>query len=96
MLPTDLVDKMLDSMYKASRELMNRNGLNGDQLVTAYTNPGLGRALIVNWVGVRIGDQNLTQAGEQYAQDIYDLFTAEGYNTFGEYNAPSEPYEGSD
>jgi len=32
----------------------------------------------------------LTSAGEQYGKDIYDLFTADGYYTLGEYNAPSE------
>lgn len=90
LLPSDLVDKMVDSTYKAARNLMTRVGYDGDNLVTAYTNPALGRALVVEWVGNRINDQNLTQAGEQYAQNIYDLFTAEGYNTFGEYNVPSE------
>lgn len=90
LLPADLVEEMVQSMYMAARNLMTRVGYNGDNLVTAYTNPALGRALLVKWVGHRIGDHNLTHAGRQYAQDIYDLFTADGYNTFGEYNAPSK------
>jgi hypothetical protein len=89
LLPNDLVDEMVDSAYKAARNLMTRVGYDGDNLVTAYSNPAIGRALLVEWVGARIGDQNLTQAGAQYAQDIYDLFTADNFNTLGEYNVPS-------
>lgn len=81
---------MVDSTYKAARNLMTRVGYDGDNLVTAYSNPAIGRAIVVEWVGNRIGDTNLTMAGEQYAKDIYDLFTAHGYNTLGEYNVPSE------
>lgn len=81
---------MIDSCYKAARQMMARVGYDGDNLVTAYSNPAIGRAILVSWVGNRIQDANLTAAGEQYARDIYDLFTAEGYNTLGEYNAPSE------
>lgn len=93
LLPADLVDDMVDSVYKAARNLMTRVGYDGDNLVTAYSNPAIGRALLVEWVGVRIGDQNLTDAGAQYAQDIYTLFTADAYNTLGEYNVPSmRPY----
>jgi len=80
---------MVDSAYKAARHLMTRVGYDGDNLVTAYSNPAIGRALLVEWVGARIGDQNLTQAGAQYAQNVYDLFTAENFNTLGEYNVPS-------
>lgn len=90
LLPEDLVGNIVDSTYKAARHLMTRVGYDGDNLVTAYTNPALGRALVVEWVGNRIGDQNLTQAGEQYAQDVYDLFTKGDANTLGEYNVPSE------
>jgi len=80
---------MVDSAYKAARHLMTRVGYDGDNLVTAYSNPAIGRALLVEWVGARIGDQNLTEAGAQYAQNVYDLFTAENFNTLGEYNVPS-------
>jgi hypothetical protein len=81
---------MVDSTYKAARNLMTRVGYDGDNLVTAYSNPAIGRALIVEWVGERIGDKNLTEAGAQYAQNIYDLFTADNFNTLGEYNVPSQ------
>lgn len=90
LLPSDLVDRMVNSTYLAARNLMTRVGYDGDNLVTAYSNPALGRALVVEWVGNRLGDQNLTDAGAQYAKDIYDLFTADGYNTLGEFNVPSE------
>ena len=90
LLPSDLVDQMVDSTYKAARHLMTRVGYDGDNLVTAYSNPAIGRAIVVEWVGNRLNDANLTAAGNQYAQDIYDLFTADGHNTLGEYNVPSE------
>jgi hypothetical protein len=89
LLPADVVEAMVDSTYKAARHLMTRVGYDGDNLVTAYSNPAIGRALIVEWVGHRLNDQNLTDAGNQYAQDVYDLFTADGHNTLGEYNSPS-------
>ena len=95
LLPSDLVDEMVTSTYRAARHLMTRVGLDGDNLVTAYSNPALSRALIVEWVGNRINDQNLTDAGAQYGQDLYDLFTADGYNTLGEYNVPSESMYGT-
>ncbi|KAL7423396.1 hypothetical protein Q5752_002700 [Cryptotrichosporon argae] len=94
LLPTDLVDRIVDSTYKAARNLMTRVGYDGDNLVTAYSNPAIGRALVVEWAGYRLNDANLTSAGNQYAKDVYDLFTADGYNTLGEYNAPT--YYGMD
>ncbi|ORX36108.1 hypothetical protein BD324DRAFT_657052 [Kockovaella imperatae] len=89
MLPPTLVESMVNSTYKAARMLMTRVGYDGDNLVTAYSNPAIGRAIVVEWVGDRLNDANLTAAGNQYAQDIYDLFTANGYNTLGEYNVPT-------
>ncbi|WVQ82790.1 hypothetical protein IAT38_004922 [Cryptococcus sp. DSM 104549] len=94
LLPASLVEDMITSTYRAARHLMTRVGYDGDNLVTAYSNPAIGRALVVEWVGDRIGDSNLTRAGHQYGKDIYDLFTAEGYNTLGEYNVPT--YYGPD
>ena len=91
LLPSSLVDRMVHSTYLAARNLMTRIGyVNGDNLVPAYSNPAIGRAIIVSWVGNRLGDQNLTNAGEEYGKEVYNLFTADGYNTLGEYNAPSK------
>ncbi|WVQ77870.1 hypothetical protein IAR50_007572 [Cryptococcus sp. DSM 104548] len=94
LLPSKLVSSMVESTYRAARHLMTRVGYDGDNLVTAYSNPAIGRALVVEWVGNRVGDANLTRAGHQYGKDIYDLFTAEGFNTLGEYNVPT--YYGED
>ncbi|KAK4689143.1 hypothetical protein P7C73_g972, partial [Tremellales sp. Uapishka_1] len=94
LLPADLVTEMVQSTYYAARALMARVGYDGDNLVTAYSNPAYARAIIVSWVGDRLGDQNLTLAGEQYGQDLYDLFTADGHNTLGEYMATT--YYGED
>lgn len=56
---------MVNSTYLAARQLMTRVGYDGDNLVTAYTNPAIGRALIVEWTGHRLNDANLTAAGQQ-------------------------------
>ena len=67
---------------------MRRNGTDGDNLVTAYTNPGLMRSLTVGWVGARTQNQTLVDFANTHAADIYELFT-KGSNVFGEYNAPT-------
>jgi hypothetical protein len=45
------------------------------------------RAITSVWVGKRMGDQNLTCAGETEAQDIIELF--EMSNTLSEFNSPT-------
>ncbi|ODN97951.1 hypothetical protein I350_07588 [Cryptococcus amylolentus CBS 6273] len=94
LLPASLLSSMEESTYRAARHLMARVGYDGDNLVTAYSNPAIGRALIVSWVGERRGDANLTRAGERYGRDVWELFTAGGHDTLGEYNAPT--YYGDD
>jgi hypothetical protein len=84
----DLVDKIVHALEVQAVGAMRRNGTDGDNLVAAYTNPGLMRALTVGWIGARINNQTLIQFANIQASDIYELFTA-GSNTFGEYNAPS-------
>lgn len=72
---------------------MRRNGYDGDNLVTAYTNPGIMRALTVGWVGEKLGNQSLVDYANEQSAQITELFNA-GNGTFGEYNAPT--YYGED
>jgi hypothetical protein len=43
----DLVDKIVHALEVQAVGAMRRNGTDGDNLVAAYTNPGLMRALTV-------------------------------------------------
>ncbi|KAK8075330.1 hypothetical protein PG997_009993 [Apiospora hydei] len=43
------------------------------------------RAFVSGWTGRRLGDQNMTDAGEHYAQEIVDLFVR--HNTLSEFNS---------
>jgi hypothetical protein len=65
---------------------MRRNGTEGDNLVTAYTNPALMRALTVGWVGVRIANQSFVDFANEEGNLITKLFKESG-NAFSEYNA---------
>lgn len=83
-----LVDKIVHALEVQAVGTMRRNGTGDDNLVTAYTNPGLMRAFTVGWVGARKNNQTLIEFANTHATDIYKLFTA-GSNVFGEYNAPT-------
>lgn len=65
---------------------MRRDGTEGDNLVTAYTNPALMRALTVGWVGARTKNQTLIDYANTQGTEILDLFK-KGDNVFTEYNA---------
>lgn len=60
-------------------------GLNGDNLYASYSNPAIMRAFVSGWVGRAVNDTNMTTAGENYAQEIIDLFT--NFNTLSEFNS---------
>ena len=49
----DLVKEIDKAMEIQAIGAMRRNGTNGDNLVTGYTNPALMRALTVGWIGAR-------------------------------------------
>jgi hypothetical protein len=84
-----LVDKICHALEIQAVGAMRRNGtVDGDNLVTAYTNPGLMRAFTVGWIGARTNNQTLIDFANSHASDIYQIFTA-GSNVFGEFNAPT-------
>lgn len=43
------------------------------------------RAFVSGWTGRRLGDKNMTDAGEAYAQEAIDLFVR--HNTLSEFNS---------
>jgi hypothetical protein len=89
LIGTDLVDKICHALEIQAVGAMRRNGtVDGDNLVTAYTNPGLMRAFTVGWIGARTNNQTLIDFANSHASDIYEIFTA-GSNVFGEFNAPT-------
>ena len=89
LIGTDLVDKICQALEIQAVGAMRRNGtVDGDNLVTAYTNPGLMRAFTVGWIGARTNNQTLIDFADSHASDIYQIFTA-GSDVFGEFNAPT-------
>ncbi|KAF4628324.1 hypothetical protein G7Y89_g9829 [Cudoniella acicularis] len=82
----DLIAKIITAMEIQAVGAMRRNGTNGDNLVTAYTNPGLMRALTVGWTGARTNNQTLIDYANTKAAEITQLFK-DGPNAFSEYNA---------
>lgn len=65
---------------------MRRDGTSGDNLVTAYANPALMRALTVGWVGAKTGNQTLIDYANVQGTEILQLFK-KGSNVFTEFNA---------
>lgn len=76
-------------------------GVDGDNLYPAYSNPvnmkfkpsssfaniyqSIMRAFVSGWTGRRLNDSNMTTAGEQYAQNIINLF--DRAETLSEFNS---------
>ncbi|KAK7962811.1 uncharacterized protein PG986_003636 [Apiospora aurea] len=77
---------MLESLFNATvGDSYRVGGVDDDNLYPSYSNPALMRAFVSGWTGRRLGDQNMTDAGEQYAQEIVDLFVR--HNTLSEFNS---------
>ncbi|TEA11263.1 hypothetical protein C8034_v007860 [Colletotrichum sidae] len=91
-----LVKKIEDAMEIQAVGAMRRNGSypDGDNLTLGYSNPGLMRALTVGWIGARRQNATFVNFANQHGSDVLTLFTQDGRNTLGEYNAPN--YYGMD
>ncbi|KAK8043470.1 hypothetical protein PG993_005900 [Apiospora rasikravindrae] len=77
---------MLASLFNATvGDSYRVGGVDDDNLYPSYSNPALMRAFVSGWTGRRLGDQNMTDAGEHYAQEIIDLFVR--HNTLSEFNS---------
>ncbi|KAF9637480.1 hypothetical protein BFW01_g8376 [Lasiodiplodia theobromae] len=77
---------MLESLHNNTvGDSYRVGGVDGDNLYPAYSNPSIMRAFVSGWTGRRLGEANMTQAGEDYAQEIIDLFNRA--NTLSEFNS---------
>lgn len=96
LLGNDLVNQIEDSLEKAAVGEMRRNGTYplDDNLTLGYSNPALMRALVVGWIGARRNNSAFVDYANEQGNLLLDLFKADGYNTLGEYNAPT--YYGMD
>lgn len=96
LLDPQLVRDVEVALEFAAVGAMRRNGTfpTNDNLITGYSNPALMRALVVGWIGHRLQNQTFIDFANQEGTKVFDLFTANGYNTLGEYNCPT--YYGED
>ncbi|GKT41207.1 uncharacterized protein ColSpa_01388 [Colletotrichum spaethianum] len=86
LLSNDTQDLILQSLYNTTKGDEYRvGGVDDDNLYPAYSNPAIMRALVSGYTGRRFGDANMTQSGENYAQEIIDLF--DRANTLSEFNS---------
>lgn len=96
LLGNDLVTQIEDSLERAAVGAMRRNGTYplDDNLTLGYSNPALMRALVVGWIGARRNNSAFIDYANKQGDQLLELFKVDGYNTLGEYNAPT--YYGMD
>lgn len=86
LLSEPLKDLMLESLHNCSvGDSYREGGVNGDNLYPSYSNSAIMRAIGTGWTGRHTGDNNMTQAGENYAKQIIELWDM--YNTLSEFNS---------
>ncbi|KAJ5727288.1 hypothetical protein N7493_005108 [Penicillium malachiteum] len=88
LLPAETVTKVENSLHLAAKgDLYRVGGVDGDNLYPCYSNPWLMRTILQNWVGTRLGDKNLTDTSNKFAQEFYDLWSQ--HKTLSEFNSPT-------
>ncbi|KAI3337647.1 hypothetical protein HD806DRAFT_46620 [Xylariaceae sp. AK1471] len=86
LLSNTVHDLVLESLVNATiGDSYRVGGVNDDNLYASYSNPSIMRALVSGWTGRRVGNTNMTLAGEAYAQEIIDLFNL--HQTLSEFNS---------
>lgn len=86
LLPNETTNYILESLYNTTiGDSYRVGGVDGDNLYPAYSNPSIMRAFVSGYIGRRLNDANMTQAGEMYAKQIIDLFVRD--NTLSEFNS---------
>jgi hypothetical protein len=86
LIPQDVQNYMMESLYNTTiGDSYRVGGVDDDNLYPAYSNPSIMRAFVSGWVGRRANDSNMTTAGEDYANEIIDLFERD--NTLSEFNS---------
>ncbi|ORY59732.1 uncharacterized protein BCR38DRAFT_488748 [Pseudomassariella vexata] len=96
LLTDDLISQIEDALEIGAVGEMRRNGSypEDDNLILAYTNPALMRALTVGWIGKRRNNQTMIDYAWKQGEDLLALYQRNGSDTLGEYNAPN--YYGMD
>lgn len=88
LLPADVRELIVASLYNATvGDGYRVGGVDDDNLYPSYSNPWIMRAFAAGWTGRRLGDANLTAAGEADARAFLDLFDRNG--TLSEFNSPT-------
>ncbi|KAL0943340.1 uncharacterized protein CTRU02_201226 [Colletotrichum truncatum] len=86
LLSNDTQDLILESLHNTTKGDEYRvGGVDDDNLYPAYSNPAIMRAFVSGYTGRRLQDANMTKSGENYAQEIIDLF--DRANTLSEFNS---------
>ncbi|KAK8052368.1 hypothetical protein PG993_003753 [Apiospora rasikravindrae] len=87
----ELVGRIENSIEAAAVGGTRRNGTfpEDDNLILAYSNPGLMRALTTGWAGKRKNNQTLLDFAKKQGEDLLSLFQRGGQDVMGEYNAPN-------
>lgn len=89
----ETLEVLKDMMYLLTKGDQYRvGGVDGDNLYPDYSNPWMMRCIMQSYTGNMIGDKNMTEAGERWGKEIYDLYKL--YDTFSEFNSPT--YTGVD
>ncbi|KAB5580262.1 hypothetical protein GE09DRAFT_950351 [Coniochaeta sp. 2T2.1] len=86
LLSNATTELILESLVNATiGDSYRVGGVDSDNLYPSYSNPSIMRAFVSGWTGRKVGDKNMTVAGEAYAQEIIDLFNL--HNTLSEFNS---------
>jgi hypothetical protein len=89
LLDPQLVKDVEASLARAAVGEMRRNGTAPDNLILGYTNPQLMGTMMIGWLGERLSNQTFIDEANTRGEQIYELFSANGSNTFTEYNCPT-------
>jgi hypothetical protein len=89
LLDPQLVADIEASLARAAVGEMRRNGTPPDNLILGYTNPQLIGTMMIGWLGDRLNNQTFIEEANTRGEDLYQLFIANGSNTFSEYNCPT-------
>ncbi|KAL4877140.1 hypothetical protein BJY04DRAFT_230943 [Aspergillus karnatakaensis] len=88
LLPTDIQDLILESIYNSTvGDSYRVGGVDDDNLYPAYSNAWLMRTVAGSWVGHKLNDANISAAGESDAQEFLSLFDRN--STLSEFNGPT-------
>jgi hypothetical protein len=92
----ELVQEMETALAIGAVGEMRRNGTYppDDNLILAYSNPNYMRSLNIGWIGNRLQNSTFIDFANELGTQLLELFTANGSNTLGEYQAPT--YYGMD